>query len=153
MKGFKLIENFFLSLIFYFSSFFSDKSLKCKRKAFTEMLISQNDKPSEINKLNKLNPKKYRLMACSSKNNRSIAKTDKNKHNTPAICMYRIKVRRRLRFLISNKIMLFSFSLYTFFSPRMMLAMVKNRLVYAKRINEVAEKSRAGVPISKVIFN
>jgi hypothetical protein len=25
--------------------------------------------------------------------------------------------------------------------------------VYAKRINEVAEKSRAGVPISKVIFN
>lgn len=82
-----------------------------------------------------------------------MAKTERNKQNTPKSCMYRIKVIRKLRFLISSKIVLFSFSSYIFFKLRTIDAIVKKRLVYASSINEVAENSKAGVSMFKVIVS
>ena len=89
---------------------------------------------------------------CNSMNKNSMANTDKNRHKTPNICMYRINVNRKLRFFISSKIDLLWASSYVFLRFRMIWAIVKNRLVYANKINDVAEKSKAGVSIFSVIF-
>lgn len=67
--------------------FFSTKSLKCTRNAFTEMLISQNEIPNEISKEIMLKPNKYKEIVWYSKNNNIIENTDKNKHKTPNNCM------------------------------------------------------------------
>ena len=88
----------------FFKYYFTFKSLKCNRKAFTEILISQNESPNEINKLNNDNPKRYMPVICCPTKRSSIAKTDRNKHITPNNCIYRIRVQRKFNFLISNKI-------------------------------------------------
>ena len=65
----------------------SDKSFKCTRRAFTEMLISQNEIPNEMSKLSKLAPKIYMPIVDWFTYNKSIVNTDKNKHITPKSCM------------------------------------------------------------------
>jgi hypothetical protein len=53
----------------------------------TEILISQNEIPSEIRRLNKLRPNRYIPEVGDSKNSKSIANTDKNRDRTPNNCI------------------------------------------------------------------
>lgn len=79
-----MFSGFFYGFYFLLSS---SKSLKCKRKAVTEILISQKDIAKEVSKHNKLAAKRYMPAVCQSTNKHNMANTERNRHNTPKSCI------------------------------------------------------------------